>query len=218
MIKNLLAGQQRKRVEDFLAKIRPCGRLVFIVDATASRQPTWDAACQLQSEMFAEAGKLGGLDAQLVYFRGLNECRATPWTSDAGELARKMRGIVCEGGYTQIGRALAHAHKEHKQQPVNGIVYIGDMCEEGQHTLYDAAAGLGVPLFMFMEGRDAEAEEIFREMALLSKGAFERFDTGATDKLAELLKAVAAFAVGGLTGLADQRSEAARLLLGQMKK
>jgi len=129
-----------------------------------------------------------------------------------------MRATVCVGGYTQIGRALARAQKEHKQQPVNATVYIGDMCEEDRHTLYDAAAGLGVPLFMFMEGRDADAEAIFREMARLSKGAFERFDTGATTKLGELLRAVAAFAVAGLAALGDQRSDAAKLLLGQMKK
>jgi len=67
MTKGLSVGRQTQRVADFLAKIRPRGRLIFIIDATASRQRTWDAACQLQSEMFAEAGKLGGLDAQLVF-------------------------------------------------------------------------------------------------------------------------------------------------------
>jgi hypothetical protein len=213
-----LPAHTTQRLADFLAKVRPRGRLIFIIDATASRQPTWDAACQLQSEMFSEAGRLGGLNVQLVYFRGSNECRATPWTCDPAELARKMRTIICESGHTQIGRALAHARKEHARQPVNATIYIGDMCEEERQTLYDAAAGLDTPLFMFMEGRDADAEAIFREMARLSKGAFERFDTGATTKLVELLKAVAAFAVGGLTALADQRSDAARLLLGQMSQ
>jgi hypothetical protein len=212
-----LPAHASQRVADFLAKVRPRRRLIFIIDATASRQVTWDAACQLQSEMFTGAGKLGGLDVQLVYFRGFDECRATPWTNDAAELARKMRTIMCESGHTQIGRALAHARKEHAQQPINAVVYIGDMCEESRHTLYDVAAGLGVPLFLFMEGCDPDAELIFREMARLSRGAFERFDTGATAKLAELLKAVAAFAVGGLAALANQGSDAARLLLGQMK-
>src|SRR5262245_23084506 len=42
------------------------GRLIFALDATASRQPTWDTACTLQGEMFCE---IGGLDLQLVYYR-----------------------------------------------------------------------------------------------------------------------------------------------------
>ena len=36
------------------------GRLVFALDATMSRQPTWDMACQLQADMFREAGSIGG--------------------------------------------------------------------------------------------------------------------------------------------------------------
>ena len=53
------------------------GRLIFALDATMSRQPTWDIACKLQGEMFETARALGGLDVQLVYFRGFGECRAS---------------------------------------------------------------------------------------------------------------------------------------------
>ncbi len=53
------------------------GRLVFALDATMSRQPTWDMACALQADMFREAASLGSLDIRLVYYRGFNECRAT---------------------------------------------------------------------------------------------------------------------------------------------
>ena len=55
------------------------GRLIFAMDATMSRQPTWDRALQIQSEMFIETEKIGGLDVQLMYFRGFNECRASKW-------------------------------------------------------------------------------------------------------------------------------------------
>ena len=58
------------------------GRLVFALDATMSRQPTWDMACALQADMFREAASLGSLDIRLVYYRGFNECRATGWISD----------------------------------------------------------------------------------------------------------------------------------------
>ena len=80
------------------------GRLVFALDATMSRQPTWDMACSLQADMFREAASVGTLDIRLVYYRGLNECRATHWISDSTQLAKLMSKIDCQGGNTQIGR------------------------------------------------------------------------------------------------------------------
>ncbi|MEW6146591.1 MAG: VWA domain-containing protein, partial [Pseudomonadota bacterium] len=62
------------------------GRLIFALDATMSRQPTWDMACALQAEMFREAAALGSLDIRLVYYRGFSECRATGWISDSTKL------------------------------------------------------------------------------------------------------------------------------------
>jgi hypothetical protein len=216
-----------KQVADFLAKQPAMARLIFALDATGSREQTWDQACHLQGQMFAEAGKLGMLQIQLVYFRGLDECRASHWTGNASELARIMTGIRCRWGETQIGKILAHIRKENISQKVSAAIFVGDCVEEGAPPpqprnaapkLYDASAALGVPLFMFQEGADPEVEKVYREMARLTNGAYCRFEPGAEAKLAELLRAVAAFATGGLTALADQRTDAARLLLGQMKK
>lgn len=69
------------------------GRLMFAMDATASRQPAWDRACHIQSEMFHSTSTIGGLDVQLVFYRGYGECKASPWVSDAATLARKMTGV-----------------------------------------------------------------------------------------------------------------------------
>src|SRR5262245_33775594 len=190
-------------------------RLVFALDATMSREQTWDQACQLQGQMFAEAGKLGTLQIQLVYFRGLDECRASHWTSNAHELARTMTGIRCRSGETQIGKILAHIRREHVVQKVSAGIFVGDAMEEIPGNLYDAARGLGVPLFMFQEGDIPGVETTFREMARLTGGTYCRFEPGAEAKLAELLRAVAAFAVGGLAALTDQRTDAAKLLLTQ---
>jgi YD repeat-containing protein len=224
MVENL-PTQPSKRVADFLerAKASHRGRLIFVIDATGSRQPTWDAASRLQAQMFDEAARLGTLDVQLVYFRGLagfgGECKVSRWTGDGREMARLMARVTCQTGHTQIGRALEHARKEHQVQPISAIVYVGDMCEESAQGLYDATAGLnGVPCFLFQEGDDQHAALIFKEMARLSHGAYSQFRAGAERELAELLRAVAAFAAGGLTALSDLRSEAAVKLLGQMKK
>jgi len=214
--KNLPASRS-KQIDEFLAKstaARP--RLIFALDATASRQPTWDSACQLQAEMFVEAGKIGGLEIQVVYYRG-DECKSFGWTTNARELADRMSRIVCMTGETQIGRILSHIRKEHAQRPVNAAVFIGDAMEEDHGRLCDAAAGLGVPLFLFQEGDDREVEQAFREMARLTKGAYCKFTPGAARELAELLRAVAAFAAGGLAALADLHTDSARKLLTQLK-
>ncbi len=194
------------------------GRLIFALDATMSRQPTWDRALQLQGEMFEEAGKVGGLDIQLVYFRGFNECRASRWVSDATALRDLMTGIECRGGNTQIGKVLSHARKETGKRKVNALVFVGDAQEEVIDDLA-AKAGqlglLGLRLFMFQEGHDAAVERGFRELARLSGGAYARFDPNAAGELRQLLMAAAAYAAGGLKALG--KSPGARLLIEQMR-
>ena len=199
------------------------GRLIFALDATMSRQPTWDTACTLQADMFREAASAGGLDIQLVYFRGLSECRASGWVAGTGKLAELMSRIDCRGGHTQIGKVLSHARRENAKQKVQALVFVGDAMEEKIDDLC-AAAGelglLGVPVFMFQEGHDAVAENAYREVARLSHGAYCRFDTGAAHELRELLRAVAAYASGGKKALAELSARSAggaSALLAQLK-
>ncbi|MBI3433484.1 MAG: VWA domain-containing protein [Proteobacteria bacterium] len=219
-------------IDAFLAQIRARepvkgtgkrGRLIFALDATMSRQPTWDTACRLQAEMFSQAAAAGGLDIQLVYFRGLGECRASRFVSDAGRLAALMEKIACRGGHTQMRKVLAHARRETEKAKVHALVFVGDAMEEPIDDLC-ATAGelglLGVPAFMFQEGGDAIAEQAFREIARLSRGAYCRFSSGAARELAELLRAVAAYAAGGLAALDDltRRNNAGAVqLLAQLK-
>jgi hypothetical protein len=215
-----LPTKPSSRVAAFLekAKLTPMARLIFALDATMSREQTWDSACKLQALMFTEASKLGALQIQLVYYRGFDECRASHWTNNARELTRAMTGINVKGGHTQIGKILAHIRKENTAQKVSAAIFVGDAMEEDHGTLCDAAAALGVPLFMFQEGADSEVEKTFREMARLTNGAHCRFEPGAEAKLAELLRAAVAYAMGGERALTDQRTDAAKLLLTQMKK
>src|ERR1700709_2818171 len=105
-------------------------RLVFGLDATMSRQPTWDMAFSLQADMFREAASIGSLDIRLVYYRGLNECRATGWISDSGQLAKLMSKIACQGGNTQIGKVLSEARREAVASAVRAVVFVGDAMEE----------------------------------------------------------------------------------------
>jgi hypothetical protein len=226
------AASSRTEIDAFLERVRSIaptgtagarGRLIFALDATMSRQPTWDTACKLQSEMFQEAQAIGGLDVQLVYFRGIAECQASRFVSEPKALADLMEKIDCRGGHTQIRKVLAHARRETEKAKVQALVYVGDAMEEGVDDLC-ARAGelglLGVPAFVFQEGGDPAAEHAFREIARLSRGAYCRFNAGAANELRELLRAVAAYAAGGMKALADlsaRRHAGAVRLLEQMK-
>lgn len=182
------------------------GRLIFAMDATASREPTWDQACQLQGEMFSETAALGGLDVQLCHYRGFRQFSVSGWQGDSAGLLERMSEVRCAGGATQIARVLQHVLQESGRETVNALVFVGDCVEESVDALAELAGQLGlrgVPAFMFHEGGDRTAERAFREIAQLSGGAFARFDAGSAAHLRELLRAVAVFAAGGRRALAD---------------
>lgn len=195
------------------------GRLIFALDATLSRQPTWDMSCNLQAEMFASIDKDNDLDVQLMYFRGQGECRASRFVSDTKSLGKLMSGLQVRGGTTQIGKVFNHARTAHNKAKVDALVYVGDALEENPDRLAKTAGELGMlgcPIFLFQEGHDRTTEAAFREFARLSKGAYARFDSGAANELAALLKAVGAFARGGRNALKLQKTAPAKALLEQM--
>ncbi len=211
-----LAGEARKGdIDGFLRKVaatapttRPGerGRLIFAMDATASRGPTWDRACHIQGEMFQETSALGGLEIQLVYYRGFGECKASPWLTRSDELLRRMTSVFCLGGRTQIEKVLTRALAETKAKRVNALVFVGDCMEEDIDRLCHLAGQLGVlgvPAFIFHEGEDPIARQAFEQIARLSNGACCRFDTSSAQQLRDLLGAVAVFAAGGRKALAD---------------
>jgi hypothetical protein len=217
-------------VNAFIEKVRAMtpavsgrGRLIFAMDATMSRQPTWDLALKLQGDMFQAVKEVGGLDVQLVYFRGFNETKASKWVGDPDAVTRLMARVACEGGYTQIRKVLSHTRGEGQTMRVNALVYVGDAMEENIDELAQRAGELrllGVPCFMFQEGHDKKAERAFKEIARLTRGAYCRFDSGSASQLRDLLKAVAVYATGGRKALKDfsqtTRSNAGSLLLEQL--
>ena len=181
------------------------GRLMFALDATMSREPTWDQACHIQAEMFRETAAIGGLEIQMVFFRGFGEFHAAKWLSDSGELLRQMTRVHCLGGQTQIEKVLRHAIRESKKK-VDALVYVGDCMEENPDRLC-ALAGelgiLGVPAFIFHEGGEPIAKRTFEQMARLTNGAYCPFDSSSARQLRELLSAVAVYAAGGRRALED---------------
>ncbi|NEX15737.1 MAG: hypothetical protein C1943_03615 [Halochromatium sp.] len=213
--KDLQTTSTRTEVDAFLKQVAAApkrapeglrGRLIFAMDATASREPTWDQAASLQAAMFQETRDLGGLDVQLVHYRGFQELHASPWCSSADQLLPRMTAVRCAAGITQIGRVLSHAIAESKRKRVNALVFVGDCVEEPLDGLAELAGKLGllgVPVFVFQEGRDPTAEPALKEVARLSGGAWCPFDASSPRTLKDLLSAVAVYAAGGRKALAD---------------
>lgn len=210
--KNVAPSGQPQSVDSFLSRVARTpavpaaarGRLIFAMDATASREPTWREARRQQSAMFDAAAQTGGLSLQLCYYRGLADFDASGWMTDAETLKARMGQVECVGGYTQIVRLLEHALEEARRQRIHAVVFIGDCVEENPDILSHLAGQLGVlntPLFLFQEGHDANADRVFRQLAKLSGGAHCRFDAGSADQLRQLLGAIAAYASGGFAAL-----------------
>jgi len=217
-------------VQQFLSKVAALpksggdARLIFSLDATASRQSTWDVASQLQNEMFLSAQSLGGLNVQLCYFRGFGEFFSSDWQSNPDELLRIMSTIQCQAGATQLHRLLQHAIDENQNKKIKCLIYIGDAMEENIDLLAQLAGKLGllnVPLFMFQERNDRVARAAFEELSRLSGGAYSQFDSASADQLKDLLKAVAIYAAGGLKALQNfsaGSSSGVKLIEKQLRK
>lgn len=219
--RKLPAGQRRagtpanrSDVDAFLAKVAAApskppgsgGRLMFAIDATASREPTWDMASQTQAEMFKATQGLGGLEVQLCFYRGFGQFKATPWVADSAALINPMSGVRCLAGRTQIAKVLRHAIKETKRKKVDALVFIGDVVEEDIDALGHRAGQLGLlgtPVFVFQEGAEPASRRAFQQIAKLSGGAYCSFDAGAAAQLRDLLAAVAVFSAGGRPALED---------------
>lgn len=177
---------------------------MFGMDATASREPTWHQASQIQAEMFRETTALGGLEVQLCYYHGFNEFNASSWYAQSDQLLRAMNEVTCLGGHTQIQRLMQHAIQTTRQQKINALVFVGDCLEEPVDRLCQLAGELGmlgVPMFIFHEGGESIAAKGFRQMAQLSKGAYCPFDAGSAQQLKDLLSAVAVYVAGGQQAL-----------------
>ena len=199
------------------------GRLLFAMDATASREPTWDHACAIQGEMFVAADTLGGLDVRLAFYRGFDEFKVSRWTSDGRELARLMSSVRCLAGRTQIARVLRYAGEQRRESRIDAVVFVGDCCEEDVDQVGHEAGQLGLlglPVFVFQEGNDRIASRLFPQIAKLTRGAYCKFDRNSPDQLKRLLGAVAAYAAGGRDALLKygrDKGGAATLLTHQLK-
>ena len=184
-------------------------------------------AMNLHAELFQAAadnsagGGPGNLAVQLVYYRGFNEFHASPWSTSPPDLLRRMTGVACRGGLTQIQRVLGHALAEARAVRVKAAVFVGDACEEAHGQVVAAAGRLAlfkVPFFVFQEGHDPRAARVFQDIARITGGAYAPFAPGSADQLRTLFGAVARYATQGRSGLREIEHGLARDMLAQLPR
>ena len=181
-------------------------RLVFAVDATASREPAWVAARQVTDALVKALP--GELDVALAVHGGSRVHTFTPFTSDATTLRDRAAGVACVAGLTRLLPILAATLK---QRSVRVIVYIGDVFEESLphgRGLADSLGVNGTKLIVLHDTADPSARrdaEVFWDLAKRTGGCVLPFDANAPGRLRDILSAVAVYAVGGEKLLRERR-------------
>jgi hypothetical protein len=181
-------------------------RLVFAVDATASREPAWAAARQVTDALVKALP--GELDVALAVHGGTHVHTFTGFTNDPATLRDRAAGVVCQAGMTRLLPILATCLK---QQSVRVVIYIGDVFEESLpdgRQLADSMGARGTKLIVLHDTVDHSARrdaEVFWDLAKRTGGCVLPFDNSAPGRLRDLLSAVAVYAVGGEKLLRERR-------------
>lgn len=168
-------------------------KLLFSMDATQSREATWDIAQDLTRTMFDQMP--GGLKIALAYHGGGRLKEVSEFRTDLEYFKRKVAEVRCDAGQTALCPILEKATQENG---LSALIYIGDAYEEGEYrTLARDLKLKKVPCFFFLEGNDPAAKRAFSEIAEITGGAVFPFEMTSLGKAKDRLDAIAAFAAGG---------------------
>lgn len=200
-------------------------RLLFAMDATASREACWNVAKEITGAMFEAVP--GELDVALAYHSGGLLQQMTEFSSQAKAFLDKVQSVRCSAGSTALNQIL---DKATQTIGLKAFIYIGDCFEENPTLAVELAEQLklkGVRCFIFhdvssqLQGYDTKAaRKVFEQIAKITGGALLPFDEKSPALVRELLAAISIYATGGIKAL-EQTTKllpAARLLLEQMQK
>lgn len=201
---------------------KPDTNIGFIIDATASRQDTWDTAQKTQAAMLSELanGFADRVTIELVTFGG-DVLNAPTQAVSHIDAAKRLAEVECKAGSTQFIDAL-QPFVERKDNRTKSIIIVGDFFEENIETVYDVARKLAqkkIKIFTFQEGHydNDDTETFFRELARITGGAYAKF--GSPVQLSKLCADVIDLTLGGCNALrALNKIETPQTLLAQAKR
>lgn len=191
-------------------------RLVFGVDATASRQPAWESAQRITDRMFDAIP--GALDVALAVHGGSRVHTFTQFSSDVGLFRGKAAAVRCMAGETKLCDLMERALES---GGVRVMSYIGDAFEESREmalALADRFRARGIRLVILADQPSPATLEFFQQLVARAGGAVLDFRAEQLDVMGEVLEGVAALAVGGRKLLAGRGTAGARLLLEGLRE
>jgi len=209
-----LAKPQMGAAAPATAARRP--RLVFAVDATASREATWRSAQQITNKMFGVIPD--ALDVALAVHGGGDVHTFTAFSADVGEFGKRAAAVTCRSGTTRLGDIMTRTLEA---GGVRVMSYIGDAFEEDVDEVLDLAARFrlrGIQAVMLADGADGDTLAVFEQIAERTGGAVLDFRSGDLDLMGELLAGVASLAIGGRRLLEAQTTAGARLLITHLAR
>jgi hypothetical protein len=176
----------------------PRPRLIFAVDATASREPAWAAARQVTDALVKALP--GELDVALAVHGGSRVHTFTAFINEANTLRDRAAGVSCQAGMTRLLPILSASLKH---PGIRIVIYVGDVFEESLlqgRRLADLMSAQKTKLIVLHDTADPGARrdaEVFWDLAKRTGGCVLPFDASAPGRLRDLLSAVAVYAVGG---------------------
>jgi len=185
----------------------------FLIDATGSREDTWEQAQGIQAKMFKSAAGLQTIRLRLAYFGG--DCLNSPgWMNSPARVAKHMAAVRCRTGLTQIIEGLHSFIQEAPENRAAAIILVGDAFEEDADQAEHAGTMLkkmGIRVFSFIEGNDPTAQSVFQRLAEITGGKFAKF--GSDLPLSDLCEGVALLTSGGEKALDRLKNQNVRRLL-----
>ncbi len=167
--------------------------ICFVIDATGSRQHSWQQAQRTQAEMFDAVKSAGNLKLSIVCHRG-NRVSDLGTFATPADAKRSMAAVSCEAGNTEIIGSLKAA----MGKKPSTIIMIGDCFEENFGDLQQVCSKLAaeqIRVYAFVEGNDPNGQHAYKMAADLTGGIFQPFGSGLD--LSDLCVAAAVFDVGG---------------------
>lgn len=191
-------------------------RLVFAVDATASREAAWASAKKITDRMFGVIPN--ALDVALAVHGGDDLHTFTTFSADVDAFRKQAAAVDCESGVTRLCDIMARTLDA---GGVRVMSYIGDAFEEDADEalkLADRFRLRGIQAVMLSDGAEGKPLEVFRQIAERTGGAVLDFRAGDAALMGELLAGVATLAIGGRRLLEAQHTAGARLLLTHLPR
>ena len=167
--------------------------ICFVIDATGSRQASWQQAQRTQAEMFDAVKTAGNLKLSIVCHRG-GSVKDLGSFASPDDAKRRMAEVSCESGNTRIVDSLQSA----LGKKPSTIIMVGDCFEESFTDLQKVCTQLAaqkIRVYAFVEGNESSGQRAYKMAADMTDGIFQPFGSGLD--LSDLCVAAAVFDVGG---------------------